>query len=901
MSLNWPKAPALLLLVAATFLVVSVSAAADPKPSLHKLDSSLALLYSMHKQYQRLLSYDAGPHADANGVNGTIVCRRPLTSAEEAYLSQLGVHSNRKLHLPGGGPARIPWSAIEKLSELDFVDFIDSDWHPSVLPCLDISAQETGAVAAWSRLTPTGQPTTGQGVVIADFDTGVDVFHPGLWRADGPDYNWIDANSNGLFDKGIDAVDLNGNGSADGGELLNYLKGSAKDYKGTVTNGSGAFVASQDWLFNDANGSGARDFGVGFGESTPVYGERVFVVQDSNHNSALDLGETLVALGSCKIAAVMGAGGVTRVRGVNLISSPADTAGHGTSVCGIICGETPGLRKFVGLASGAEMIVADRFANSYTSYIPWAEQRGARVMLYEFGGWTYQFMDGSSPLEQMIDDESAKGIVQIAPAGNLANVKKHARVSAPSGATRDITVNVPVGRGITSVYLSVIWTNRTNAAAVRLVNPSGLIYDLPGDATFRSDSSGNLYWSNGILQSALYTRRFDINIARASGVTTGYWKIRVTNNSGSPIVFHAYVSDNLNVWSGGTIFQDNVDTNYTTTWPATARSALVAGSYSTRGIYVKSGDLSLYSSEGPSISTSDYTVDLCAPGNSDVFALCSKDADNPFGTYKAFGGTSSAAAHVAAAAALVLQTNPALDPDQVDELIYGSALADNFTGQVPDVAWGYGKLNVLPAVENAASPALESPRHLKERNPDGATVRMWGKIVVATGNDGAKYCYIEERNRTSGIKIVGYSGQVSEGDNIEVTGTLATVNGERQINASSIRILMKQQSPPPPMALNAAALGGSDCPGTPGISGGYGLNNIGLLVTTFGTVTSITTNRFYLNGGTASEIGVAANGFTPPPAGKFVAVTGMSSVEIRDGLPKSLVRPRRQTDVIVLN
>lgn len=891
----------LTLQVALIIVSIQAVAARNTMAAPSKIDSSLALLYSIHTQRPGHIPKDALDILDADGVKVNLKTSRDLSDEEEASVLAMGILPEGRMHRRGRYCARMPWKSLLRLAEMDAVDSVECKWSPSVLPCLDVSASETGATAVWSMLSQTGVPITGQGIVVADFDTGVDVFHPGLWRADGGVYNWIDVNGNGVFDKGVDAVDLNRNGTANTGEILNYFKGSAKDYVGAVTNSAGTFLSNQDWLYNDANGNGTRDYGVAFGESAPTFGERVFIVQDTNGNHSLDPGESLLALGTSKIAATLCSGGITRTRGSNLISTPADTNGHGTSVCGILCGETPGFRKYVGLAPGIDLLLADRYANSYTSYIPWAEQRGARVMLYEFGAWTYQFMDGSSTLEQMMDAEAAKGIVQVAPAGNLANVKKHASVNLNPGQYKTISINVGAGRGITSVYVSVIWSFNTDSVSLTLTNPSGATFNLPGDTTFRSDAQGNSYWSNGPLKSPRGTRRVDINFLKAAGVSTGNWKIGITNNSTYAGDFHAYVTDNLAVWSGGAYFQDNVDTSCTTTWPATANSALVVGSYSDRGISVKDGALSPYSGEGPYISAADYTVDLCAPGNSDVFTICSKDAGNPVGTYREFGGTSSSSAHVAAAAALILQANPSLKSDEVSELIFGSSATDSFTGQVPDMAWGYGKLSILPAVQNAASPALESPRRLKQDNPDGVTVRMWGKVVVAVGNDGGNFCYVEEPGRSSGMKIVGYSEQIAEGDKIEVTGTLETVNGERQIRATSVRTIVQQQKTPGPVALNGNALGGSSSPGCPGVADGIGMNNIGLLVTSWGFVRSVSTGRFYLDGAGSKDIGVACAGLTAPPMGKFVVVTGISSVEIKDGLPRSMIRARRQADITVLN
>ena len=58
----------------------------------------------------------------------------------------------------------------------------------------------------------------------------------------------------------------------------------------------------------------------------------------------------------------------------------------------------------------------------------------------------------------------------------------------------------------------------------------------------------------------------------------------------------------------------------------------------------------------------------------------------------AYSGTSFAAPLVAGAVALLLQQDPSLDVDELKQLLYNMAKNDEFTGQVPNNTWGWGKL-----------------------------------------------------------------------------------------------------------------------------------------------------------------------------------------------------------------
>ncbi|NIN13266.1 MAG: hypothetical protein GTO05_14025, partial [Gemmatimonadales bacterium] len=88
--------------------------------------------------------------------------------------------------------------------------------------------------------------------------------------------------------------------------------------------------------------------------------------------------------------------------------------------------------------------------------------------------------------------------------------------------------------------------------------------------------------------------------------------------------------------------------------------------------------------------------------------------------------------------------------------------------------------------------------------------------------------------------------------------------------------------------------------------GGCGLNNIGLLIRTWGTVTYADTDYFYLDDGSLLDDGsghvgvkVLAPGLTIPAEGTHVEVTGISScLKVGDDLHR-LIRVCDQADVVV--
>jgi subtilisin family serine protease len=67
--------------------------------------------------------------------------------------------------------------------------------------------------------------------------------------------------------------------------------------------------------------------------------------------------------------------------------------------------------------------------------------------------------------------------------------------------------------------------------------------------------------------------------------------------------------------------------------------------------------------------------------------------------YWVIQGTSMSAPHVAGAIALLLQQNANMTPKEALEVLKRSAVHDSFTGTLPNKFWGWGKLNVMAAMQ----------------------------------------------------------------------------------------------------------------------------------------------------------------------------------------------------------
>ncbi|MCE5323841.1 TIGR03790 family protein [bacterium] len=195
-------------------------------------------------------------------------------------------------------------------------------------------------------------------------------------------------------------------------------------------------------------------------------------------------------------------------------------------------------------------------------------------------------------------------------------------------------------------------------------------------------------------------------------------------------------------------------------------------------------------------------------------------------------------------------------------------------------------------------------------SPDGQGVRATAKVVSAgTAEMGGAEFYIQEENGTCGIRIVS-STDVMEGDVVTVVGNLATISGERSIEATSVEILESQTKEAKPFGMPNKSVGGSDINEyTLGVTDGCGLRNIGILIRTWGTVTYVGDYQedfFYIDDGSGLEDGsgydgirVVSRSLSKPVYGQKVCVTGVSSCKHLNTKIIPIIKLRKQADIFV--
>jgi len=289
--------------------------------------------------------------------------------------------------------------------------------------------------------------------------------------------------------------------------------------------------------------------------------------------------------------------------------------------------------------------------------------------------------DGTSILERAIAQNSGRGFVVVAAAGNEGHRKIHAKLNSISSTT-SVGINSSTGDLIDGWYkngtLKVELCDASNNC-ISADPGSSAIGNLSGGCLVAIDNTETSSPLNGDGEFIVYFE------------CTGSLTLKLTPVSGAPSV-DLYLAYNFGNSEFTNFFLEDGLGGYlgTVGMPGTSPHVITVGALTSRFSTTTSrsftdlGKIAYFSSRGP---TRDGRIkpDVVAPG---YFVLGPLAGTTEYITK---AGTSMATPVVAGLVALILEDNPNLTVDEVRGILTSQALSDDFTGTLPNNIYGYGK------------------------------------------------------------------------------------------------------------------------------------------------------------------------------------------------------------------
>lgn len=418
-----------------------------------------------------------------------------------------------------------------------------------------------------------------------------------------------------------------------------------------------------------------------------------------------------------------------------------DPTAHGTHVAAIAVSNAP---RYRGVAPEAGLVVArsDRyelFLEALLYFHAVSVDRGLPLVVNLSLGGHEGPHDGTSLESQAID---AYPHLVVAAAGNEGTAPIHARADVREGSSRDVVLRFPTYDVSTpQVAIAEVWgaPDQPLAVSVALVEADGTT--LAETATVGTGSPGlterlllGPVPAGHVLLDAEATpnpfngrphvrAEIDVEDWRDPPAGPAFVALRIRGEG----AVHVWVDTPAELPLPVTIDRDQVtgsarqvagDTELTVSDPATAVSAIAVSAYSTRASFPAAGGLATvagaspgtiarFSAYGPTLDpgATGPKPDLAAPGHVVVAARAASASETDPGRvselYRAAGGTSMAAPHVAGAAALILGAKPKATKFDLKQYLVGTAAPASDGGDALDPRWGAGRVDVRAAVSAA--------------------------------------------------------------------------------------------------------------------------------------------------------------------------------------------------------
>ena len=462
-----------------------------------------------------------------------------------------------------------------------------------------------------------------------------------------------------------------------------------------------------------------------------------------------------------------------------------DTNGHGTHVLGIAGGDGSGTGNgvpaftYVGVAPKADLIMVKTdlsdvgIVDGVNFIFQRAAALGKRAAVNLSLGSQDGPHDGTNAFDTMVSALTGPGKIVVASAGNAQEDNLHGQLTL-GGSPQNMTLIVPnytrnAGAGNDYLLFSG-WYEGADQISLTITTPLGTVI---GPVATGTESLGNATSagyinitnatsapSNG--DHEIYIEIFDgfANQSPRQGTWTfAFTPVSIASTGRVDMyLFGNGLGNGLSLvpWSQGLVAGGVIGS------PGSADSVITAAAHTTKACWTAIdaatycwnpqptlNAIASFSSQGP-LRDGRLKPDLSAPGFGVASAKSANTAPQtalivPDGMHVMEAGTSMSAPQITGTVALLLAQPTWANGGStaIRGRLQQTARVDGFTGTVPNVAWGAGKLNAAAALAPVMSLLVSHPskgQYIPPGKPDSVTVTLGGatadSVVLSLSRDG---------------------------------------------------------------------------------------------------------------------------------------------------------------------
>ncbi|MBX3044707.1 MAG: S8 family peptidase [Candidatus Kapabacteria bacterium] len=434
-----------------------------------------------------------------------------------------------------------------------------------------------------------------------------------------------------------------------------------------------------------------------------------------------------------------------------------DEDGHGTHVAGTAAGNGNADERFRGVAYNSDLIIVKGYREGEDTFSDFDIINGCYYIFEQAAilgrpsvvnlslGSPIGPHDGKGLLATALSSLTGEGRIIVASAGNNGEMPIHAGDYVSAGDKVEFPI-YPINvcdifenfcPDIPNFFLTAgdLWYTSGIIGSAKLIaygiSESGIEIVSESELNFNNPVENQMIFSNsgtplGFL-TYMHTNELNIN-------GDGNLMIQIHNGGQEGIIVDNFIwslaldiveDGSVDIWAGipmpdGFPFMPlygdyyfSGDVLMTIGTPGDGDSIISVASFISRNSWVDKnqtqhnrdwaiGSLSSFSSIGPRRDLRLSPI-ISGPGQV-IFAAKSKDSRTSDQTVlegdllTGLSGTSMSAPHVSGAVALMLQVKPNLTFSDIEKVLEATAMKDQYTGDEPNIAFGYGKIDVQGAI-----------------------------------------------------------------------------------------------------------------------------------------------------------------------------------------------------------